>query len=120
MFSIVTTGLLLIIGIAAHPGKPQDYTLPISTTTMNYIWGLPEAQTNYDATTFNTKLGRWDANVTLNPISGGAPATGAYKISGTFCSPTAGGNGVVLLATHGFGLDRGYSASIMALVAKLT
>jgi len=110
MLLILAISLLLVHRTTGNPTKGwkscQDYTLPISTTTINFIWGLPELQTNFDAATFNTDLGRWDANTTLNPISGGAQATAAYQISGTFCAPTKGGNGVVLLATHGFGFDR--------------
>ena len=108
MLSIAAVALFINL-VASHttPAKIcKEYTLPIATNTINFIWGLPQLQTNYDVTTFNTNLGRWDANVTLNPISGGGPANGSYKISGTFCSPTNGGSGTVLVATHGFGFDR--------------
>lgn len=63
---------------------------------------------NFDITTFTTNLARWDANVTLDPISGYTPAANSqYKISGSFCHPINGGSGTVLVATHGFGFDRG-------------
>ncbi|EPE35617.1 alpha/beta-Hydrolase [Glarea lozoyensis ATCC 20868] len=97
---------------AANPVRDlktcREYTLPVDVTSINYIWGLPQLHTNYDAATFNSKLGRWDANVTLNPISGGAQVSASYQISGTFCAPVRGGNGIVLVATHGFGFDRSY------------
>ena len=86
----------------------QDYTIPITVSSVNYIWGLPDLFTNYDATAFTTNISRWDASTTLNPISGGAYQTVSYEISGTFCSPTKGGSETVLLATHGVGFDRSY------------
>jgi hypothetical protein len=84
----------------------QDYNLPLTITSGNYIWGLPDLVTNFDATTFTTNLARWDANVTLKPISGYGNVTADYIISGTFCSPVKAGSGTVLLASHGFGFDR--------------
>jgi hypothetical protein len=114
LHSYLHSALLLSVcqTVVANPARDlkrcREYTLPVDVTSINYIWGLPQLQTNYDAATFNSKLGRWDANVTLNPISGGAQATASYKISGTFCAPSRGGNEIVLVATHGFGFDRRY------------
>lgn len=121
MLSIISFGLLLAGSVAGHT-KPlkscRDYTLPITTTTANFIWGLPELQNNLDAATFSVNLSRWDSNTTFHPIAGGAKATNSYKISGTFCSPGTKGNGVVLLATHGFGFDRGYA--LLITLSQLT
>jgi hypothetical protein len=98
-----------IVANSIHDPKTcREFTLPVDVTSINYIWGLPQLQTNYDAAIFNSELGRWDANVTLNPISGGAQISESYRISGTFCAPTHGGNGIVLVATHSFGFDRRY------------
>lgn len=102
--------VLLISSAVCHSGKPlkscQEYTIPVTTNTTNLIWGLPKLENNFDATTFSVNLSRWDSNTTFHPISGGARVAASYQISGTFCSPTTEGNGVVLLATHGFGFDR--------------
>lgn len=87
----------------------KDYTFSLNITSGNYLWGLPVNKDNFDITTFTTNLARWDANVTLDPISGYTPAANSqYKISGSFCHPINGGSGTVLVATHGFGFDRGY------------
>jgi len=110
MQSILAISLLCATLVAANQASKicKDYTIPLTVTSGNYQWGLPDLTTNYDATTFTTNLARWDANVTLNPISGYGNATTDYKISGTFCSPVKGGSGTVLLASHGFGFDRSY------------
>jgi hypothetical protein len=111
MLSIFSIGLLLANWAAAAPGSPgkscRDFTVPVTVTSTNLIWGLPKLHTNFDATALSTDLGRWDSNVSFHPVSGIAPATAAYKISGTFCAPKKRGTGTVLLATHGFGFDRG-------------
>lgn len=105
-------GALLVNTAAASPTPAHSfkqckgYVLPVTTSTLNYIWGLQELSTNYDATALTTDLGRWDANVSFHPIGGGAPATASYQIAGTFCSPTNGGSDTVLLASHGLGFDR--------------
>jgi hypothetical protein len=100
--------LSLISCVAANqiPKLCNDHVLSLTVKSDNYKWGLPNLETNYDATAFNTDLARWDANTTLNPISGYGTATADYTISGTFCAPRNGGTGTVLLATHGFGFDR--------------
>jgi hypothetical protein len=112
IFQTLATGALLFNLAAASPTHSfkqcKDHVLPITTTTKNYIWALPELSTNYDATALTTDLGRWDANVTFAPVVTAAEATATYEISGTFCAPSSGGSGTVLLASHGFGFDRRY------------
>ncbi len=111
MISTLIFGVFLVNWASAHPSQGlktcKDYVLPVTVTSGNYKWGLPTLETNYDAATFTSKLARWDANVTLDPISGYANETASYKIAGTFCAPTKGGSGTVLLASNGFGFDRG-------------
>ena len=68
--------------------------------------GSSSNENNYNVTTVTTNIARWDANVTLSPISGASPVTIQYEISGAFCSPPRGGDGTLLIATHGFGFDR--------------
>jgi hypothetical protein len=84
----------------------KDYKIPLNVSSLDYTWVLPPNENNYDVTTVTKNIARWDANVTLNPISGASPVTIQYEISGTFCSPQGGGDGAVLIATHGFGFDR--------------
>jgi hypothetical protein len=103
--------LLFSLGFAAaSPITPtkscKDYKIPLTVSSFDYTWGLPPNENNYDITTITTNIARWDANVTLNPISGASPVTIQYEILGTFCSPSGGGDGTVLIATHGFGFDR--------------
>ena len=108
MRSILSSSLLCATLVAAHQAAKicKEYTIPLTLTSGNYQWGLPPLTTDYDAVTFTTDLARWDANVTLNPISGYGNVTADYKISGTICSPVSGGSGTVLLASHGLGFDR--------------
>jgi hypothetical protein len=112
IFRSVAIGALLADFAAANPTNSfkqcKDYVLPVTTSTFNYIWNLPELETDYDAIALTTDLGRWDSNVSFHPIVTGAPATASYQIAGTFCTPTKGGSGTVLLASHGFGFDRRY------------
>jgi hypothetical protein len=82
MQSILAFSLLCATLIDANHATKicKDYTIPRTgmVTSGNYQWGLPDLITNYDATTFTTQLARWDANVTLNPISGFGNATTDY------------------------------------------
>lgn len=62
---------------------------------------------DYDITVFNTALGRRNNSYAFQPFSAGTVTeTATYTISGTFCELIGGGNGTVLLATHGGGYDR--------------
>jgi hypothetical protein len=71
-------------------------------------------------TAYNTDFGRRDANSTFRPMAPPtAPETAVYTIFGTFCEPIGGGNGTVLLATHGAGYDRLYVASLFINNQKL-
>ena len=102
--------LLALSFAAANPitstKSCKDYKIPLAISSLDYTWVLPSNENNYDFTTVTTNIARWDANVTLNPISGASPVTIQYEILGTFCSPPGGGDGTVLIAIHGFGFDR--------------
>jgi hypothetical protein len=104
------------------PSRKQctDYVVPITTSTTDYTWGLPELFTDYDATALTTDLGRWDSNASFHPISGAAFGTASYNISGTFCAASNGGSETVLLASHGFGFDRRYFNRSLILDSQLT
>ena len=114
IFRSLVVGALLVNWAVGNPTPSfkqcKDYVLPVSTSTINYIWALPELFTNFDATALTTDLGRWDSNVSFHPVVTASLATASYQIAGTFCAPSNGGNGTVLLASHGFGFDRRYSA----------
>ncbi|KAK5946190.1 hypothetical protein PMZ80_000331 [Knufia obscura] len=87
----------------------QRYTLPLNITSLNLKWALEPLETNEGAAAYNTQTGRRDAQSVFHPVTlPTTPETAIYTISGTFCQPTSGGNGTVLLATHGGGYDRSY------------
>lgn len=120
-FTIGAVLLNISIANATNSCKQcKDYVLSVPTSTFNYIWNLPELETNYDATALTTDLGRWDAKVSFHPIVTGAPANASYQIAGTFCAPTNGGSGTVLLASHGFGFDRRYADYFVNPTFRLT
>jgi hypothetical protein len=110
---MMLSSLVILFALNFAAGNPiastkscKDYKIPLTVSSLDYTWGLPPNENNYDVTTVTTNIARWDANVTLNPISGRSPVTIPYEISGTFCSPPGGGDGTILIATHGFGFDR--------------
>jgi hypothetical protein len=98
----------LVHGTPFHGSKPcEEYSLPLKITTVNRIWSYPPFEDNFDVGIWETAMGRRDANVTYNPLLNITETkTETYTISGTFCSPSPGGNGVTILATHGGGYDR--------------
>lgn len=74
---------------------------------MNVKWALGPIDNNQDIAAFNAEMGRRDAQAVFHPLSlPTAPETAVYTTAGTFCEPTSGGNGVIILATHGAGYDR--------------
>jgi len=110
---MMLSSLAILFALSFAAGNPitstkscKDYKIPLTVSSFDYTWVLPPNENNYDITTVTTNIARWDANVTLNPISGASPVTIQYEISGTFCSPPGGGDGTILIATHGFGFDR--------------
>ncbi|TAQ84008.1 hypothetical protein B7494_g7666 [Chlorociboria aeruginascens] len=113
MIPILTLTLLLTHLTLGAPTSTssktcREYTIPLNLTSQNYIWGLPQFNTNYDLAAFNTQVGSRVSNATVNPASETEVQTAGYEISGTYCAPANGGNGNVLLATHGIGFDRSY------------
>ncbi|KAH6661673.1 Alpha/Beta hydrolase protein [Halenospora varia] len=100
----------LVQSTPLHASKScREYTIPLNVTSDNHKWALAPLENNYDMTAFNTDLGRRDTNSAFIPITlGTVTETATYTVSGTFCEPIGGGNGTVLLATHGGGYDRSY------------
>jgi hypothetical protein len=85
----------------------QRIHLPLKVTSLNLKWALPPIKTNEDIAAWNADFGRRDANTAFHPATlPTGPETAVYTISGTFCEPVGGGNGKVILATHGAGYDR--------------
>jgi hypothetical protein len=85
----------------------QDYTIPLTVTTLNLKWALDPLETNEDAAAYSIQGARRDAMTVFQPVTPpSASETTVYTVAGTFCQPTSGGNGTVLLATHGGGYDR--------------
>jgi hypothetical protein len=85
----------------------KEYSLPLNVTSLNLKWALGPFESTEDMANFNANSGRRDAGSTFHPFTRPTvPETAVYTISGTFCEPASGGNGNVLLATHGGGYDR--------------
>lgn len=92
------------------PGaKCQDYSIPVTVTSLNYPWVAPKWTDNFGFIDFaSTATSRTDAGFPP-PIGAPVNETARYDIGATFCTPTGKANanaGKVLLATHGLGFDR--------------
>jgi len=113
--------LALLLPSTAHPTSPAsppplkkctDYTIPLTITSNNLVFGFPKFQNNFDVADFVdtlTSRNTTTADSTVAPTRENVTAT--YTISGTFCTPAGGpvrGKKTVLLATHGLGFDRSY------------
>lgn len=123
LWVLLLTTLVAAGPIGQNPAQKtcQDYSLPLTVTTMNYKWELEPITTNEQQAAYLAQVGRRDSAEMFRPISApNGSETATYTISGTFCSPSQGGNGTVLLATHGGGYDRSYAThSNMAAEANL-
>lgn len=87
----------------------KDYVLPIKTNSTNLKWNLNIFKSDFDIATYYNEFGRRDRNVTFKPITvGTAPESAVYNLSGTYCEPSSGGSGTVIVATHGGGFDKSY------------
>jgi DsbC/DsbD-like thiol-disulfide interchange protein len=86
-----------------------DYTVPLTVTSTNLVFGLPKFKDNYDATDFFVTLTQRTAADNFHPFKGIKNETATYKLSGTFCTPKNGGDrkATVLIATHGLNFGRG-------------
>lgn len=85
----------------------QEYEFVVNTTSLNLKWAIDPIENNEDVVGFLANAGRRDHESVFHPLTlPTAPEKGMYTISGTFCQPPNGGNGTVLIATHGGGYDR--------------
>ncbi|KAK4942066.1 hypothetical protein LTR10_018102 [Elasticomyces elasticus] len=115
---ILTSFLLFTAVVRSNPVPAPssrsctDYTVPVNITSLNLKWGIGPLETNEDMAAFNAEWGRRDSASVFHPVlapsSNNTPETAVYTISGTYCEPTSGGNGTVLLASHGGGYGRNY------------
>jgi hypothetical protein len=110
--------LLAVAGASPH-GYPHhdnlkscvDYTIPVTVTSENFIWGLPKFKNNYDVADLFTNLGSRTAGTDFVPFNNILNQTASYEISGRFCTPvhpTGGKEEIVLLASHGVNFDKRY------------
>ncbi|KAI1629488.1 Alpha/Beta hydrolase protein [Exophiala viscosa] len=114
----ILTSFLLFTAVVRSTPVPatssrscKDYSVPLNITSLNLQWGIDPIETNEDMAAFNAEWGRRDSASTFHPAvlpSNSTPEMAVYTISGTYCEPTSGGNGTVLLATHGAGYGRNY------------
>jgi hypothetical protein len=89
----------------------QDYKIPITVTSQNFIFGPPTFKNDYDLTDFVTDLASRTAPTDFHPFSGQENQTATYTIAGTFCTPKdskAKHKSTVILATHGLNFNRGW------------
>ncbi|KAF5016471.1 hypothetical protein F66182_11837, partial [Fusarium sp. NRRL 66182] len=93
----------------------QDYKIPLTVTSQNYIYDLPHFADNYDVVDWVSNFGSRTASVDFHPLSSTLQnQTGSYVISATFFvpeDPNAAYKDTVLFATHGLNYDKRYWAS---------
>lgn len=99
----------------AHPTSSQktctSYTIPITTTSLNWIWAYPKFISNYDVVNFISDSQARVPSPDFHLVSGRENQTFSYTIGATFCTPKshdAKKSKTVLLATHGLDFDRSY------------
>ncbi|KAG4439338.1 hypothetical protein IFR05_005150 [Cadophora sp. M221] len=85
-----------------------DFTIPLTLTTTDLIWGRPKFESDVDVTSLIFDFNRRDFMATFSPISGAQENTRSYKISGSHCEPRSSPGSTLLIATHGGSLDRSY------------
>ena len=106
------TGIVVALP-ASHgyvpPGAQcQDYSIPVTVTSLNYPWTAAKWTDNYGLIDFvSVASSRTDAGFPP-PIGKPVNQTATYIIGATFCTPVnpTGNSGKVLLATHGLAFDR--------------
>jgi hypothetical protein len=83
-----------------------NITIPVTVASTNYIWSLPQLQSNQDVSDLTAALTRRDSATTFLPYTSNEPQNATYIIAGTFCEPVLVSASTILLATHGITLDR--------------
>ena len=82
----------------------QQYMIPITATSENYLYNATEFADNYDLVDFTTLVSSANASNIFYPVESlPVNQTVSVEIAATFCQPTKGPGNTVLLATHGIG-----------------
>ncbi|KAK0109580.1 hypothetical protein ONS95_002265 [Cadophora gregata] len=108
---LLLTSLFMVCIVAAEnsPGKScVDFTVPLTLTTTDWVWGRPKIETDIDLTSLTFDFNRRDFMTTFIPFSGVQNNTRSYNIAGSYCEPRSGPGSTLLIATHGGSLDRSY------------
>lgn len=101
--------LSLALSVAGTWAKScRSYTIPITITSVDLVYGLPPLEDNFDvARLVDTITSRTPP--TAPPFSGSTDVTANYTISATFCSPSHSEvdthKSTVIIATHGLNFD---------------
>lgn len=92
------------------PRKCTEYTIPVTTTSLNWIWNVPVFKSNYDVVDFISNLESRTSGAAFQFVSGREVQNASYSIGATFCTPTTPNakSNIILLASHGLDFDRGY------------
>lgn len=90
----------------------HDYKIPLTVTSENFVYDLPQFADNYDVVDWVSNFGSRTASVDFQPFSSTSQnQTASYTISATFCTPKdpkAAYKDTVLFATHGLNFDKRY------------
>jgi hypothetical protein len=90
----------------------QNYKIPLTVTSENFVYDLPHFADNYDVVDWVSNFGSRTASVGYQPFSSTSQnQTASYTISATFCAPEdpkAAYKDTVLFATHGLNFDNRY------------
>ncbi|EEA21881.1 hypothetical protein TMatcc_008695 [Talaromyces marneffei ATCC 18224] len=93
----------------------QNYKIPLTVTSENFVYDMPYFADNYDVVDWISNFGSRTASVDYHPFSNTKQnQTASYTISATFCTPKdpeAAYKDTVLFATHGLNFDNRYWAS---------
>jgi hypothetical protein len=107
-----------------HPGRPgsvhpahgicTDYTVNEEVTFLKPTFSFPPLNDNYDVASLTTNVS-YKNIAGFQPVVGGTNITKAYRLAGTFCTPSKpqdeAKKNTVLLTTHGAMYDGRYWAS---------
>lgn len=87
----------------------QNYKIPLTVTSENFVYDMPYFADNYDVVDWISNFGSRTASVDYHPFSNTKQnQTASYTISATFCTPKdpeAAYKDTVLFATHGLNFD---------------
>ncbi|MCJ1311359.1 hypothetical protein MMC25_005030 [Agyrium rufum] len=88
----------------------QDFTIPLTVTSKNYVYNATEFSSDYDVVDFTTLSSSVNSSDFFRPISA-QPVKQVYDVEvfATYCYPSSKNRkNTVILATHGIGTDGRY------------